>query len=150
MYTEILLPSDGSDAAAVATEHALDLARRYDARLHVLYVVDQSAVGGMMSESTLVASALETEGTEVVEAVAQLAGDHGVDVVTSVVTGHPSRAILDYAKEHDVDLVVMGTHGRSGIDRYLLGSVTERVVRRADVPVLAVREGEQSTESSSD
>ncbi|SDM72196.1 Nucleotide-binding universal stress protein, UspA family [Halogranum gelatinilyticum] len=150
MYAEILLPSDGSDAAAVATEHALNLAQRYDAQLHVLYVVDQSAVGGMMSESQLVASALEREGNEVVEAVAQLAGDHGVDVTTSVVTGHPSRTILDYAADHDVDLVVMGTHGRSGIDRYLLGSVTERVVRRADVPVLAVRETEYSASADRD
>lgn len=139
MYAEILLPSDGSDAASVAVDHALDLAGRYDARIHALYVVDQSAVEGLVSESELVAVALENEGTEVVEAIAQLAGDHGVDVVTSVVTGHPARAILDYAADNDVDLLVMGTHGRRGLDRYLLGSVTERVVRGASVPVMVVR-----------
>lgn len=140
MYAEILLPSDGSDAASVAVDQAIDLASRYDARLHVLYVVDQSAIEGLVSESELVAVALENEGTETVEAIAQLAGDHDIDVVTSVVTGHPADTILDYAADNDVDLVVMGTHGRQGLDRFLLGSVTERVVRRSDVPVLAVRQ----------
>ena len=61
-------------------------------------------------------------------------------VEASVLSGRPHRAIVDYAAEYDVDLIVMGTHGRTGLDRYLLGSVTERVVRLSDVPVLAVGE----------
>jgi nucleotide-binding universal stress UspA family protein len=60
-----------------------------------------------------------------------------------MVHGTPHTAILDYAEEHGVDLVVMGTHGRRGFDRFLLGSVTEKVVRTASVPVMTVRVGEE-------
>jgi nucleotide-binding universal stress UspA family protein len=62
-----------------------------------------------------------------------------VDIETVLRQGAPHTTILEYADEADVDLIVMGTHGRSGIHRYLLGSVTERVVRTADAPVLTVR-----------
>ncbi|SFL14348.1 Nucleotide-binding universal stress protein, UspA family [Halogranum rubrum] len=144
MYDEILLPSDGSPAATGALDHALDLAATYGSRLHVLYVVDQSAVDSIVSESELVAVALEGEGTEAVDAIERRAAERGVDVVTDVLTGHPARTILDYATGHDIDLLVMGTNGRTGLDRYLLGSVTERVVRNADVPVLVVRRPEAS------
>jgi nucleotide-binding universal stress UspA family protein len=140
MYDEILLPSDGSTAAGLAVDHAFDVATTYGARVHVLYVVDQSAIDGLVSESELVAVALEREGTAVVNEIAGLAADRGVDITTDVRIGYPARTILDYADENDVDLVVMGTHGRRGVDRYLLGSVTERVVRGADVSVLVVRE----------
>jgi nucleotide-binding universal stress UspA family protein len=66
-----------------------------------------------------------------------------------VAQGTPHQAILDYIGEHDIDLVVMGTHGRTGLDRYLLGSITEKVVRLSDAPVLTVRmPAEYSGESS--
>lgn len=147
MYEEILLPSDGSPAADVALDHALDIAATSDARLHVLYVVDQSAVDGLVSGSGLVAAALEREGTETTERLEQAATARGVDVVTNVLSGRPARTILDYVADNDIDLVVMGTHGRRGLDRFLLGSVTERVVRGSDVSVLVVRQGEATADS---
>mgnify|MGYP006272129111 CR=1 FL=1 len=147
MYDEILLPSDGSPAADVALDHALDVAATSDARLHVLYVVDQSAVDGLVSGSELVAAALEREGTETIERLEQAAIDRGVDVVTNVLSGRPVQTILDYVTDNEIDLVVMGTHGRRGLDRFLLGSVTERVVRGADVSVLVVRQDEATADS---
>jgi nucleotide-binding universal stress UspA family protein len=147
MYDEILLPSDGSPAADAALDHALDIAATSDARLHVLYVVDQSAIDGLVSESELVAVALENEGTETVEAIEKAAADRDLDVVTNVVTGRPARTILDYVADNGIDLVVMGTHGRRGLDRYLLGSVTERVVRGSDVSVLVVRQADAAADS---
>lgn len=140
MYDEILLPSDGSPGATGALDYALDLAATYGSRLHVLYVVDQSAVDSIVSESELVAVALEGEGMEAVDAIERRATERGVDVVTEVLSGRPARAIMDYAADHDVDLLVMGTHGRTGLNRYLLGSVTKRVVRNAHVPVLVVQQ----------
>jgi nucleotide-binding universal stress UspA family protein len=82
------------------------------------------------------------------EHVAELMGvstesSDGIDVVTAVATGTPHTEILEYADEHDVDLVVMGTHGRTGVERHLLGSVTEKVVRMADAPVVTVRADEE-------
>lgn len=150
MYDEILLPSDGSPAAAAALDHALDLAERCGARLHALYVVDQSAIDGLRSGSELVAAALEREGTETVERVERAATDRGVDVATAVLAGTPVETILDYVADEGIELVVMGTHGRTGVDRYLLGSVTERVVRGSDVSVLVIREAEDAAETDAE
>lgn len=140
MYDEILVPTDGSPASDAAITHAIDLAERYDARLHALYVVDGAAYSTLEAGSEIVIEALESEGKDATERVAQAAGDAGIDSETAVTTGTAYRSIIDYADEHDIDMIVMGTHGRKGIDRYLLGSVTERVVRTSDVPVLTVRQ----------
>lgn len=139
MYANILLPTDGSPAADAAVTHALDLAERYGARIHALYVVDASTYSALDAGSDIVMSALEQEGDSALATVAEAAREAGIEVETQLVEGGVYRAILDYAASHDVDLIVMGTHGRRGLDRYLLGSVTERVVRTADVPVLTVR-----------
>jgi nucleotide-binding universal stress UspA family protein len=146
VYEEILVPTDGSHAAEAAIEQAIGLAEQYGARIHALYVVDVNAYSTIETGTDVVLSSLEKEGTEAVEAIARAAGDAGVDVTTEVVTGTPYRDILEYADERGVDLIVMGTHGRRGLDRYLLGSVTEKVVRSADVPVLTVRETEEEEE----
>ncbi|KOX97289.1 universal stress protein [Halorubrum tropicale] len=140
MYSEILVPTDGSPASDAAIEHAIDLADRYDARLHALYVVDGAAYSSLEAGAEIVVEALESEGEEATTRVAEAAADAGVECVTSVTSGTAYRSIHDYVDDHDIDVVVMGTHGRKGIDRYLLGSVTERVVRTSDVPVLTVRQ----------
>lgn len=140
MYDEILVPTDGSPAADTAIEHAIAVASQFGSRIHALYIVDGTAYSAMEGGSEAVVEALESEGEEAVEHVAAAAEDAGVPVTTTVETGTPYRAITEYVGANGIDLVVMGTHGRRGIDRYLLGSVTERVVRTADVPVLTVRE----------
>ncbi|QKG93732.1 universal stress protein [Halorubrum sp. SS5] len=140
MYSEILVPTDGSPASDAAIEHAIDLADRYDARLHALYVVDGAAYSSLEAGAEVVVEALESEGEEATTRVAEAAADAGVECVTSVTSGTAYRSIHNYVDDHGIDVVVMGTHGRKGIDRYLLGSVTERVVRTSDVPVLTVRQ----------
>jgi nucleotide-binding universal stress UspA family protein len=88
----------------------------------------------------MVTERLEAEARRVVEETASRARQHGVDSVTAETRlGVPTRAILDYADEYDPDLIVMGTQGKTGLRRYLLGSVTEKIVRLSDVPVLTVR-----------
>lgn len=143
MYETILFPTDGSDASLRALDHALELAGTYGATLHVLYVVDTSYsygdFDGAAVDPTPVFEALREEGERTIETVEQRAGA-GVDVVGA--TREDSavhHAILEYADEIGADLLVMGTHGRRGLDRWILGSVTERVVRGADAPVLTVR-----------
>ncbi len=142
MYDDILVPTDGSPAAAAAIDHAVDLAQTYGGRVHALYVVDASAFASIDAGSEMVVDALEQEGEQAVEAVAERADAAGVETETHVVSGTAYRGILDYIESEGIDLVVMGTHGRRGIERFLLGSVTERVVRSAEVPVLTVRSEE--------
>ena len=139
MYHDILVPTDGSDASAAAVEHAVSLASQYDARMHALYVVDTGSYGLLEEGASVVVDALREEGRNAVDSIETAAAAADVDVETAVVEGTVHRSILDYAAEADADLIVMGTHGRRGIDRYLLGSVTERIVRSAPVPVLTVR-----------
>lgn len=119
---EILFPTDFSDVARTAGRTAADLARRFGARLHVLHVT--APVVGIASPDTL-QRAVDDLGT-------------GVTTVTASAAGTPAAEIVAYAARAGVDLIVMGTHGRSGVSRALLGSVTEGVVRRATCRVLTV------------
>jgi len=137
MYDTILFPTDGGPGAAIALDHALELATEHGATLHAVYVLDHERYIGFAAEAEVVA-ALEVEGEEVVRYVEALAGEVGVCAVGEVVEGHPAEAIVQYVTDHDVDLVVMATQGRRGLERYLLGSVTERVLRTTDVPILVV------------
>lgn len=143
MYDDILVPTDGSPAADAAIEHAIDIASQYDSTVHALYVVDGAAYSTLEAGSEIVIEALEAEGTEATERVASAAAEAGLESMTTVTTGTAYRTITEYIDEHGIDLVVMGTHGRRGLDRYLLGSVTERVVRTSDVPVLTVRQRDE-------
>jgi nucleotide-binding universal stress UspA family protein len=140
-YDRILLPTDGSEATLAAVEEAGRLAALSGATVHVLSVADtrnrfESPTAGLAADAW---DRAEHERAEAAtdEAVAALPDD--VPVECAVRDGVPKTAVLDYAEEADVDLVVMGTHGRTGLDHYLIGSVTERVVRTAPVPVLTVR-----------
>ena len=149
VYQTILFPTDGSDASLRALDHALELAGTYDATLHVLYVVDTSYpygdFDGVGVDLTPVFEALREEGERTIGRIEERAADAGVDVVGA--TREDSavhRSLVEYAEEADADLIVMGTHGRRGLNRGLLGSVTERVVRAADAPVLTVRTSAES------
>jgi len=139
VYDDILLPTDGSDAADAAVEHAIDLASRYDATLHVLYVADTTEYSTVTFEDDVV-DPLEREGEDVVDAVVERADGRGVVAKGVVMQGGVFETIQSYVADEGVDVVVMGTHGRRGLGRALLGSVTERVVRTSDVPVLTVRQ----------
>ncbi|RDI71052.1 universal stress protein [Halopelagius longus] len=145
MYRTILVPTDGSDPADAALDRAIDLARTYDATLRILSVVDVGDVGMLSPESVPldgVRSSLRARAERVVGDAAERAEEAGVRAETEVLIGIPHVEILDAAADAGADLVVMGTHGRTGLRRALIGSVTERVVRRCDAPVLTVREEE--------
>lgn len=148
MYDRILVPTDGSTEGERAVEYALELAATHDATIRAIYVVNAASYGGLPMETAWdgISDALREEGRAAVSRVEEMADERGVEVETSVVEGSPSRVIVDEATPDNCDLVVMGTHGRGGIDRLLLGSVAERVVRSSPVPVLTVRVGDESYE----
>jgi nucleotide-binding universal stress UspA family protein len=139
-YERILVTTDGSSAAEAAIDHAVAVADAYDATLHVCSIVDISAAAAGPSAAPpmdLLAN-LREQGAMATERVAERARAGGVDVVTEVREGFPGPGVLDYADDADIDLIAMGTHGRTGVDRLLLGSTTERTIRRAKVPVMSV------------
>jgi nucleotide-binding universal stress UspA family protein len=148
MYDAILVPTDGSPAAERAVDHALELASTFDATVHALYVVDAALYSSLEAGIDSVVEALENEGEAAVGAVKERCEAAGVDAETAVLVGTVHRSIRDYVDEHGIDLVVMGTHGRQGIERFLLGSVTERTVRLSDVPVLTVRASENDEDEN--
>jgi nucleotide-binding universal stress UspA family protein len=137
-YATVLVPTGGSPAATHAAEHVLDLAASLDATVHVLSVVDDAALG-LDVRSTVSGEETEAAATEAVETVASKAESRGLaDVVRHVEHGTPVEVILDCIESNDVHAVGMGTTGRRGTDRILLGSVAEKTVRSAPVPVLTV------------
>ncbi|SDM54679.1 Nucleotide-binding universal stress protein, UspA family [Halogranum gelatinilyticum] len=138
MYSKILLPTDGSQTTDAVVDHAAALAGWQDATVHVLYVVDDRAFLTLSDDLVDdVTGELEHEGHEVTETAATLLRQAGVDAVTAVRTGSPSDAILEYADEEGMDLVLMGTRG-ADFRRNMLGSAAQRVIAHAPVPVMTV------------
>lgn len=138
MYDSILLPVDGSDHAAQIVRHAGELARWTDATVRVVFVADTTR-DSVTGDGGDVVDALEREGEAIVADAAETIEALGVGHETDVVQGSPATTIVDLADRDDHDLIVLPTHGRTGVSRYLLGSVTEKVVRLSDVSVLTAR-----------
>lgn len=148
MYRRILVPSDFSETSRFAVTHACALARRFDAEIHLVNVLPLLDLGPVATEMPAV-SRMDLEEKwvrEARDALDAVARESRVTVrVTSEVTrGHPFVEIVRYARAHEIDLIVMGTHGRGAVEHMLLGSVAERVVRKAPCPVLTVRLPEHS------
>jgi len=120
---DILYATDFSDASRLAGETAADFARMFGARLHVLHVVPP------VTDPTPAPVALRAVTAEL---------DKGLSIVTAIASGRVARQIVDYARRHAIDLIVLGTHGRTGVSHALLGSVAEAVTRRAPCRVLTV------------
>lgn len=144
MYDDVLVPTDGSEAVAETLDHALPIASSNEATVHSLYVVDNRIVRAADEDTQdEIRTTLEDEGREAVAAVADAAVDAGLDAVEELQTGTPWKVILEYAQEADIDLVVIGSHGKSPMEKITsMGSVSERVVDNADVPVFVVRKSE--------
>ena len=147
MYQKILLPTDGSKYAERAAKHAIWIAAQSGAEIVALNVVDTSSLVGLPAEdlTVRVTEILKEEAHKSLETIADMIeemekqeGLEDVQLIRESKEGSPADVILKTVEEEDVDLIVMGTSGKHGLDRFLLGSVTEKVVRSAKVPVLAV------------
>ena len=148
MYRRILVPVDGSAASMMGLRHAIGLAKDQGARLRVLNVVDDLIMAPMMMEPsgaddlTHILDSLRAEGQKVLKKAAAVAEKNGVKAEAAQVEsrgGPVSDVILADARRSRADVIVMGTHGRRGLNRLLLGSDAERVLREAPVPVLLTR-----------
>ena len=141
MYENILLPTDGSDTMEEVIDHAVGLATHHDATLHALYVANTASLRDLPADSgwESITEALDREGERAISEVRTRAKPHEVSLQSEIREGAPAKEILRYAEEAGSDIVVMGTRGRSGVGRLLLGSVAEKVVRSSTTPVLTIR-----------
>ena len=137
MFDRILFPTDGSAGAEAVFDRVLDVAATHDGTVHVLNVADTTHDSVTRIEGEVV-DVLEREGEEIVGAAAERAAERGVPTVVDVVQGGVAATIDAYAREYDIDLIAMPTRGRTGLERLLLGSTTDRVLRRSSVPVLTL------------
>jgi nucleotide-binding universal stress UspA family protein len=143
---KVLVPTDFSDSARHAFSYGLSFAAEYEAELVLLHVVENLTVGyasdlfpvPMAEVFQEISGYAKTELSK----LAEDARKRGVSVSELVVQGKPSAEIIRHAAESEVDMIVLGTHGKGMLDQALFGSTTERVVRRAPCPVLTVRKPE--------
>lgn len=144
MTKHVLVPIDDSERSTDALEHALE--EYPDERLTALHVINPQQFyaatgieGSITADAEQVRENFEDQAERLLEEVRSTASDRGIELETDIATGRVADSIVSYIDEHDVDHVVMGSHGRSGASRILLGSVAETVVRRSPVSVTVVR-----------
>ncbi len=145
MFKHILVPVDGSSTAGLAIEKAIAVAEAFKSAVTVIYVIDPYAFTGVGADFSYgqaeYLSAATAEANEAIKQAKQAFQAHGITVTASVVEGHAIyRGILETAQTVGADLLVMGSHGRRGLERLVLGSVTAQVLSHAHLPVLVVRD----------
>lgn len=140
---KILFTTDFSEGTSHALSYATDMSKKYGSKLHILHVVHNIFIypGLHIPHGSLdiVNKEMEEAAQKALRKLAASACDECKEIESSVVLGIPYEEILKYALEHDIDLIIIGTHGRKGLNRAILGSTAERVVRNAHCPVLTVR-----------
>lgn len=139
MYNHILIATDGSDHAATAASHAIDVAARYGATVHALYVIEtRTAYDNAIVNPDEVQKNLREIGEEALGELETRAQSESVELVTAIEDGVPGERILAYIDAHDIDCLYIGERGHSSFKTVLLGSTTERVLHGTDIPVTIV------------
>ena len=148
MFEKILVAIDGSTHSERAAAAGIEMARLYGGVVTVLYVIDKSKeyapLGDLLSkvvEDPFAAmwDMLKKQGEEAIKRVEEMAKTAGVSVVREIVEGYPADTIISVAEKENMNLIVVGYIGATGLERFLLGSVADKVVRNSKVPVLVVR-----------
>ena len=141
-YNRILIPTDGSDGAEKAVKKGVSLAKLIGADVVGVYIKDYRLYAGLPAseEMIFIGQGLEEEGSKALDLVEAEAKKRGVKYKNIVEEGHPPAKIVEIANQENCDLIVMGTHGRTGLAHFFLGSVAEAVIHHADCPVFIVRE----------
>lgn len=135
MYEQILVPTDGSANAATAMEHAIGIAAGSGASIHVINVINPRWYDMSIDSAR---TPVEKDRRKYIDELVEMADEAEVETETAVLDGTPAQAILDYAADQDIDLIVIGKRGRGNLENLLLGSVADYVVKHAPVPVHTV------------
>ncbi|MFA7199005.1 MAG: universal stress protein [Methanoculleus sp.] len=141
MFRTILVAIDGSEPANRAFEEALGEASVWKADIHVVYVVESGLFSSLPMDNTLeiIYSVLQKEGEDILAAARKKGEAAGVSVTTHLQQGHAGSQIIALAEEVGADRIVLGSYGKSGVDRLLLGSVTDYVVQNSHITTMVVR-----------
>ena len=145
-YRNIVIATDGSENTQRAISYGIEIAKLSGATVHALYVVNTPSTisENWTAGKETIYEIMRNDGEKVVSKVKKIGEASGVEVKEVVLDGHPSNEIIDFAENNNIDLIVMGTLGKTGLERFLIGSVAEKVVRGSKVPVMVVRGEEQS------
>jgi nucleotide-binding universal stress UspA family protein len=140
-FKNILVPTDGSEFTKYAVDKAIELAELSGGRVTALYVLDGSIYANSPMDTAVinVHDTLEKEGRYATSYVSEKAKGAGVDAEEKVIEGVPAKIILQEAESGKYDIIVMGTLGRTGISKLLMGSVAEKIIQNAKCPVLVAK-----------
>ena len=146
VYRNIVIATDGSENTLRAISYGIELAKLSGATVHALYVIDMTSFSSIPMDAGWeeMYNILREEGEKAISVVKERGKVSGVEVREMILEGHPNNEIIDFAEKNNVDLIVVGTLGKTGLDRFLMGSVADKVVRGSKVPVLVVRSEKQS------
>jgi nucleotide-binding universal stress UspA family protein len=148
-FKKIMIATDGSDCSMLAADKGIELARLSGGTVYAVCVVSTASLSmdgdyfssaGMNPNLELIYEELKNKGQQAVDSVKSLGEMKGINVESVLLEGNPSEELLRYAKEEKMDIVIMGTFGKTGLHRLLLGSVAENLIRHSKVPVMVVRE----------
>lgn len=140
MYKKILVPTDGSEFAQKAEKHALFLAKTTDADIYALSVTENNFVNGLPLDDEVyqLNQLLKQRSEDNIKEFEEMDETSGIKFHGIIREGSPAKTILEVAKEEDIDLIVIGSSGKSGFDRFIMGSVAEKVVNAAKCAVLVI------------
>jgi len=138
---KILIATDGSEHSKKAASEGIGLAKIYGAKVFAVYVMKELSsktlpYGARITNFDIPHEDIKREGQQALQYVEELGNPQGVAVDTVLLAGYPAEEILDFAKENEIDIIVMGSLGRTGLERYLMGSVSEKVLRHAKTAVM--------------
>ncbi|MGA9187117.1 MAG: universal stress protein [Methanosarcina sp.] len=152
IFQKILIATDGSKFSQIAVLQGMELAKFMGAKVYALYVLNKNAYVPPVLETPIhlgskwnvLEETLRQEGDDAIQYAKKIAEDKEIDYEGVVVEGDPAHAILEFAEQNKVDMIIMGTLGKGGLERFLLGSVTDKVVRHSEISVLVVKKQKQN------
>jgi len=141
MFHTLLVAIDGSEIGMNALNKAIELARGFKANLHAIYVIETGLISSVPMDNTweVIYSLLEKEGNETLDKAVKKAADSGITLTKHLLSGHAGNEILNVAGEINADLIIVGSRGKSTVDRLLIGSVSAHVVKYSSVSTMVVR-----------
>lgn len=140
VYQKILVATDGSESVKKAVQMGVEIAKLSGANVYAVYVIAPGAYSARdFGWEKALRNFLHSQGEKAVTFVGDLGKSQGVKVEPVLLEGNPADRILEFAEKEGIELIVMGTLGRTGLDKFLLGSVAEKVVRHSKIPVMVVR-----------
>lgn len=144
---QILIATDGSETANEAADFGIEMVGCSGAKIYAVYVIDTTpyrsvSLDKIWSKETL--DEFERAGHEATSYIEKIGTAAGVEVETRVLRGHPAEKIISFAEDNNIDMIIVGSLGKGGYERVVLGSVSEKIVRHSKVPVLVVREKHKS------